>query len=163
MPEQEVEVRLPEQLLNPVTGAVIARLAPTDVLAAAIDEIKEMEGALRSHKRDIADEILRRMDHEATYTAHLGRYKVTGDSRSRTEVDGAALHAGLAPLVEHGIISQRALDAAVKTETAYKVQRAGVNALKRLSNPQIDAVIAKASSPSTKARQVNVTIEREAT
>lgn len=145
-------------LVNPATGGVVTLAGPTDLIVEAIDECKDIEGRLRTFKRALADEILRRMDHEGTWTARLGDFKVSGDGPRGPEYDGQRLVKALDDLVMRGLISKRAADKAVEAVTTYKVKRAGVNALLKLG-PDVVAAIESAAEQNLKPRQVRVTRE----
>lgn len=145
-------------IVHPRTGEALALTeAPTDWLAQIIDTVKEREDELRSLKRTIADEILRRMDHERTYTAHLpGGLKLTGDGPRGDEYDGERLHAQLRVLVDEGVIGEIALRKAVETTTEYKVRANGVKALLKGSDERIVAAVKAAAKQNLKPRSVRV-------
>lgn len=145
-------------IVHPLTGEALELRAPTTDLAAAIDQAKEMEGALREYKRAIADEILRRMDHEGTWTARLGPYKVTGDGPRQPTYDGERLRSALERLVQVGRISERAMEKAVELVTDYKVKKAGINALLKLG-PDVAAAVRGAEEQNLKPRGVRVSVE----
>lgn len=152
-------VAAPAVVANPATGIVVELAGPTDQLAAAIDECRDMEEALRAYKRTLADEILRRMDHEGTWTARVGRYKVEGDGPRADTYDGERLWKALEPLVSGGSIAGAARLKAVEPETVYKVKKAGVNALLKLG-PEVVEAVRSAAEQNLKPRAVRVKPER---
>lgn len=145
-------------IVHPRTGETLAVAeAPTGQLAEILDAIKERESELQSFKRLIADEILHRMDHERTYTAHLpGGLKLTGDGPRGDEYDGERLHAQLRTLVEEGVIGEVALRKAVSTTTEYKVRVSGVKALLKGNDERIVAAVQAAAKQNLKPRSVRV-------
>ena len=101
-------------------------------------------------------ELLSRFDREAKWTAHVGDLKITGDSPAPAESwDGADLFAALTDLVEAGVISIDAVNAAVQVETVYKPRKAGLTALRRLGGRAAEVVDALAQSVE-KDRRVTV-------
>lgn len=155
---EDVQATSAGLVINPRTGEALALAeAPTDELADIIDAIKEREDELRSFKRLVADEILRRMDHERTYTAHLpGGLKLTGDGPRGDEYDGERLHTQLRVLVDEGVIGEIALRKAVETTTAYRVRVGGVRALLKGSDERIVAAVSAAAKQNLKPRGVRV-------
>jgi hypothetical protein len=146
-------------IVNPATGEALSLRDPTNVLADALTAARELEIRLGGFKRDLQDEILRRMDHERTYTAHLpGRLKLTGDGPRKPDYDGERLYKALEPLVP-AVISSRARDNAVETTTAYKVKKAGINALLKVEDDRVIAAVKGAEVQNTKPRGVRVTPE----
>lgn len=144
---------------NPATGVVVELAGPTDMLAAAIDECRDIENRLRDFKRMIADEILRRMDHEGTWTARVGHFKVSGDGPRGDTYDGERLWKALEPLVADDRIAVAARLKAVEPETTYKVKKAGVNALLKLG-PEVVEAVKSAAEQNLKPRGVRVSREQ---
>lgn len=142
-------------VLNPATGELVPLDSPTDVLAQYLAGVREFEDGLRSAKRQVADELLQRMDHEGTWTVHLPGITVEGDGPGRVMYDAEELHRRLDDLVDHGHISAAARDKAVEVVTTYKAKAAGVKALHKLGDEVAEAIDA-CSHPSEKPRQVRV-------
>ena len=144
-------------IVHPATGESLnLRLTATDNLARALVEVRDLEDELRTFKRDISDEILVRMDHEATYTVGLpGGSKLRGDGPTTDDYDGAKLYDGLRPLLRAGTIGPVALGKAVKRETTYKAMKRGVAALLKLGNEDVTAAVQAARKPG-KTRGVRV-------
>lgn len=149
---------IPEQVVIPLTGELIATDAATDELAAAIDRVKLLESKLQAARRVLGDELLRRMDHEGVWTVHAGGWKVTGPSPGGVEYDGPELARRLRALVKAGTISQAAMTAAVELERVWKPKVRGINALAKLGGEVAEAVEA-CKSPTSKPRRVSVTPE----
>lgn len=161
MPDEELTVAAPaaQLIVHPLTGEALELLAPTDVIAEAIDAAKEDTQRLATYKRALQDEILRRMDHDRTYTAHLRGFKITGDGPRAPTYDGERLHRALKPLVAGGLISERALTAAVETVTEYKVKVNGVKALLKGADEALVAAVEGAQEQNLKPRGVRVSRE----
>jgi hypothetical protein len=140
----------------PITGEVLdLATTPTDQLAAAINLTRETEVDLRTFKRRVADELLDRMDREATWTVRLGGFEVSGDGPGRTDIDGRRLYEELQGLVMEARITEHAAREAVKVETTYTAVKSKVNKLRKLGGEVAEA-IARCEWPSSTPRQVRV-------
>jgi hypothetical protein len=160
MSGQEVQPRVEQIIVNPATGEALSLRDPTDVLAGAIAAVRELEVQLHGFKRDLQDEILRRMDHERTYTAHLpGRLKLTGDGPRTPDYDGKRLAVELTRLVNDGVIGLVAMQKAVEEVVDYKVKKAGITALLKVEDERVAAAVKSAEIQNTKPRGVRVTPE----
>lgn len=148
------ELAAPRRLAIPATGELIDLDAATDTLAGHLDDIRDLEGALRGAKRELAQEILARMDTEATWTVEAGPYKLVGESPNRVDYDPHELLTALRALPPDAI-SPRALDAAVQRVEQLKVSKQGVNKLLKLGGPVADAVRG-AERPVERERRVSV-------
>lgn len=153
MEGQEVQ----QYIVNPASGELVARDAPTNDLGAQLDAVRELEGRLRTFKRAVSDEILGRMDKEGLYTYRLGGFKITGKAPPGPKYDGEVLHRELTRLVEQDVITPQARDRAVSIATVYEPHAAGIKALAKLEAcaPAIKA----AALPNNDARNVSVSKE----
>ncbi len=126
----------------PTTGEALELNAPDDVLAAYIDQIKDLEAQLREVRNRIGDELIGRMDQQASWTLHAGKFKVTAPSPElKEEWDVDALRSLLELLVEEGVVGEPAAKKAIKTEVTYKPVAAGIKALRKvLPGPALQAV-----------------------
>ncbi len=158
-PSQELEVVRtdPSQgVVHPVTGEMLDLSDTTDILAGALDDVRNLEGDLRDFKSALTRELLRRMDYHHTHTAILrGFGKVSGDAPRKPDYNAKVLREGLQPLVP-AVLPQEAVDAAVERVTDWKVRKAGVNALLRVPDRRVLAAVQAAEVPSTKPRAVRV-------
>lgn len=163
-------VQRPELAVNPVTGELLTLAdTTTDVLAEHYQALTVFEDeGIRAFKRAVADELLARMDREGAWTAHVGKWDISGDSPDRKEYgervrhdfeDGTALLADLNALVEQDVITRDAVERAIETLTVHKVRRKGINALLKI--PAAREVIEKHERQSAKPRYVRV--KQEAT
>lgn len=117
----------------PGTGEAIALNAPSEALAQALDEVRELERELRVAKQAVGAELLRRMDTQAKWTMRTDNYEVRGESPApRTEYDVEQLMEVLDGLVNEGLLSSTAASAATTTTVSYRVSQRGVNALLKL-------------------------------
>lgn len=151
-------------LVNPATHEAIAVDATTDLLAKALDEVRDLESRLREFKSGLSDEVLRRMDAEAKWTAHVGSYKLSAPSPApTTEYDAKGLRDSLIALVmsddREVPLTMAAVDAAVEVVTDLKVHKSGVNALLKLGGPVAEAV-RNHEQEKPKDRRVSVSLER---
>lgn len=143
-------------IAHPATGELIDLDGGTDYLAAYLSEIRELEGQLRELKRALSEEVLVRMDAEATWTVHAGKYKLTGRSPDPELVyDGEALFNGLHSIARDIGLSPDAINGAVHEERVYKVSKAGVNRLRKLGG-QVVKVIDRCASEKPAERRVSV-------
>lgn len=143
------------EAMDPMTAEIVdvSPETPTDRLAELIYNIRDFEAKLREAKTIAGDELLRRLDADATTTAHVGGWKIEGDPATRYEYDALLLYALLSELVDEGAITTRARDKAVERSYTFKAKLAGINALVRLGGPCADAV-AKARHEVRKPRRI---------
>jgi hypothetical protein len=107
--------------------------SPSADLARGIAELDEHLAQVTDLKNELRQELLRRLDQNAKWVAHVPGFKITGDTPKETETwDGADLYSRLSDLAEAGTISIEAVNAAVSVETVYKAKKAGLNALRAL-------------------------------
>lgn len=135
MSEQELVKRPtpPPPIVNPETGELLnLRDAGDDDLATYIADCREFEGKLRLAKRAVGDELLGRMDRNASWTLRAGPYKVSGRSpQPETEWDTAALDEVLDILERDDLISAAARVAAVEPVKTLTTHRSGINAIRK--------------------------------
>jgi hypothetical protein len=145
---QEIGQR--EVVLHPLTGEVLELDAtPTEELGRFLYEIRDLESRLREIKSLANREILSRQDRNAEWTTRAGEYVLKGASPSSTsteEFDGLALRSDLCELVDSGVLSIEAVDAAVQTVIIYKARKVGVNALRKLGGVVAETVDQHAKS-----------------
>jgi hypothetical protein len=134
------------QLVNPTTGELITLDSPTDDLANFLADMREHESLCREAKKLVTREVVSRMDKQASWTVHAGGLKLSTSSPAPTEeFDGPMLHEALQVLVDQGVISVEALDAAVETVIKYEPRRKGINALRKLGGRAAEIVNAHAT------------------
>jgi hypothetical protein len=160
MTDQPTQTSTELEVLNPTTGEVIdLASAPTDELAVVLDRIKSHNDAVSDFRRDVVDEMLRRMDKRGVWTVHLAGVKVTGQSPAAVEYeDLEAMWRKLRALVHAGELDELAVDDAVTTKTEWTTKAKGINALKKL--PAARAIIEAHERPSSKRRSVRVETEQ---
>jgi len=152
--------------VNPETGEVIdvndeaqmlatAQSAP-EVLGLMLDTIDENIRAAQDIRAYIGGFLIERMDRDATQTLHAGAFSFTvnGSSDNYETHDGDALHASLSLLVAEDIITQAAMDKAIRVKR--EVSKSGVNSLRALRNDRIDAAIDDATQTAAKRRRITV-------
>jgi hypothetical protein len=126
---------------HPVTGEVLPLDAPTADLARALDELKELTSRIREVRERIDEEVLRRLDAKARWTAHEGGFKVSAPSPApKPEWDGRALALVLAELRGNALIDYEAAEAALEMVVAYKPKAAGLNRLLMLGGEVAERV-----------------------
>ena len=143
------------------TGEVIDLTAGDDVLAEAVDALREHERQAREIRDAIADELRRRMDRKVSWTVHAGRFTISAPSSEPvTEYDADALDAALGVFVAAGVIDQSAKDAAVERVVTRKTKVAGVKKLKKLGGDVLAAIEACETKVERTSRPVKVTVNR---
>jgi hypothetical protein len=150
----------------PSTGEALNIYDPAEVSALAanrpeiVAEILEvMDEAIRTAQDNrawIGQFLTEVMDKNATQTLHAGQYTVTisGASDEIEAFDPKALEAALAPLVEAGIIGTVAVEKTIRRKP--EVSKTGINALRALRNPEVEAAIDAARSVRLTRRRVTV-------
>jgi hypothetical protein len=93
--------------------------ADTVTLAEFDDRARLLESIAKEARGLSGDELIRRLDVDACWTAHAGEWTITSLSPEAGTIgfDGEVTHAVLAAAVEHDAISQAAMDAAVRDVT----------------------------------------------
>ncbi|MGA2014173.1 MAG: hypothetical protein ABSH51_27060 [Solirubrobacteraceae bacterium] len=149
----------------PYTGEAIV---PSDMtvaeIAQALDDARLFEQSrLRAFKRELQDEVLRRMDDAAArgqagaWTIRDGDWKLCGDSPDRSDYHLDQLRGVLASLTHAGLISQSAVGEVI-VPAGWKVARRPLAQLAKLGGVVKDA-IASCEQPVTRPRAVTVTRE----
>jgi hypothetical protein len=95
----------------PGSGVVVPLDAGPQELAQAWDELTMFERDLRSTKRQISDEITRRLDHEGKRSMEVDGVKFETTAPTEKQWDLFALQQVLRELVEEETISQTKADA----------------------------------------------------
>jgi hypothetical protein len=100
----------------PGTGEVLALDAPLQRFVGAWEQLVALDADLRSAKREISDEIARRLDHEGKRTLHLD--DVTFEVNAPTEKvwDLKELQGTLRELVAERTISEKKAERCIKWE-----------------------------------------------
>ncbi len=149
-PSKELVTR---RVTMPATGEVLDLDAADVLLAAALDEAKDIEGRIRSYKRAIVDEVLDRQDRRAKWTTHAAGWKLTGESPDRFDFDADKLVAVLRQLIKEGLIDREAADACVKVETVVTPRKGAVKALAKRGGRVVE-LLDVAKVPVEKPRNV---------
>lgn len=94
-------------LVNPDTGEIIADVSTADDVALIVGlvEFQEMEAELKSRKREISDEIARRMDFQGRRSVSHSGLKLEVNAPTAKEWDLDRLRADLTDLVNEDVIS----------------------------------------------------------
>lgn len=146
------------ELLVPATGEIVSLSAPTDVLAGAAAQMRELENELARVRSVVNDELTRRLDHENLRSADVGDYTITVDAPGGVDWDVNKLEDELSRLVELGVISDAAMERALPAK-----RRVALRELKKLIPAVEDDYredIEACSTPSNRVRRVK--IERRA-
>jgi len=144
-----------QQLTVPVTGEIIdLRSHPTDSLADAFDQIRDIEQQLASARRRIADELTQRLDHEAVRTFTAGDWTVTVDAPTRTAYDAALLRTALERISADGHISIAAVDRACPLEPKASVRE--TDKIRKVIPADAGAMIDGCRMDQDRARRVTV-------
>lgn len=103
-------------VIVPTTGEVVdLETAAAELLAEAFDAIAEREQDLRSQKRELVDEIVKRLDLDGRRSLRVHeRLKFEANAPTEKVWNVDELRATLAELVEEGTISDRKAKACIK-------------------------------------------------
>lgn len=140
--------------------------APPDVLLLVVGALREGADAIRyefgRRWNEVEEEILRRMDADASWTMRAGRVeaKAPSPSAGTTGWDKPKLIGILTELAAEGEISQAAFEAAVESKVVRSVRMQGVNALLKLPAVR-ERIEAAAISTDPPPRRVTVTVAPE--
>jgi hypothetical protein len=119
-------------VVHPATGEMLDLASPTEDLARWLADARRLDEAMRAEKRRVVEELLERMDREASYTFRTTDLEIKGDGPEPPMVyDGEALRGALQEFVEAEVISPEALDRAVEVVPTYKPWANGLKALVR--------------------------------
>jgi len=143
-------------IVSPRTGEALTLYSPTVDLAGLLADLKDYENGLKDTKRAISDELLRRLDANASWTEHLPGLKLSAPSPAPVVAyDAPALRDALLDLVDESLLTVEAVDRAVEMIVSYKASAAGVKALVKLGGRVAETVAAHAAS-SERTRYVSV-------
>jgi|GEM_PF-6028510 len=135
------------EVLDRTSGEVLPLSdATTDRLARFLDDSRELESILSETKALVSDELLRRMDRDASWTVRAGGYELRGQSpeAGATYYEPLELEQVLRRLRRQGLITKEAAKAALAYEVAVerKPRQAGIRALLRRGGEVAEAVAA---------------------
>jgi hypothetical protein len=145
-------------VIHPATGEITVLNAPVAELARWLAEARELDRQMKIEKQRITDELLARMDSEASYTLRSGGLEIKGDGPvPPTEYDAQALYTSLQEYVEAGVITKDALERAVVPQpVTYKARTQGLKALEKLNGGIVQAIQRHARPTEDYRRRVNV-------
>ena len=155
-PSKELQRRW--ELVHPSTGEVLTAQSSNEQLASFLNELTDRKHRIQEWKSTVDQEILDRMDDEASWTVLAGEYKLVGQSPAPvTKYDCEQLAEVLNDLVGKGEISSDAALRALQIETVYKPQAAGVKALLKLGGDVAKRIEGCISEVPRDRRSVRVT------
>jgi hypothetical protein len=144
-------------VVDPINGELVELGSqPTDILAAMRREITDLRGRWLDVAKAIDRVITARLDQEGTRSARVGEFTVKTKPPTAEVIDGQALYEALDDLVERGVLSARKLDATVKVETVFKVDRRELPALRRHADQRVRDAVTRATSFQEQDRGVTV-------
>jgi hypothetical protein len=161
-----VKIDTATPFINPDTGEVIdindadqmtlTAAQNPDVIGLMLDTLDQNIRNAQDVRAYIGEFLIEKMDMDATQTMHAGAFSFTvnGSSDNYETYDGDALHASLSVLVAEDIITQAAMDKAIKVKR--EVSKSGVNSLRALRNFRIDVAIDDATQTAAKRRRITV-------
>lgn len=103
-------------LVIPGTGEVVSLDGDLQSFVGAWDQLKELERDLRVVKREISDEIARRLDHEGRRSLTVGDWKFTTTAPTEKVWNLAELQLTLTELKDEGTISADKAERCIKWE-----------------------------------------------
>lgn len=135
------------QVLSPKTGEVLSPDSPPATLGQFLADVREHESEVKEAKRTVTRWLVAHMDKSASWTIRTDGLKLSAPSPKPTEqFDGAALHEALSALVDEGLLTVEAVDAAVETVVSYEPRKRGINALRALGGRVAEVVDAHATT-----------------
>jgi hypothetical protein len=150
------EALVPRQVALRSTGQVVSLDLPSDDLAQFLWDVRGFEQELRTAKRQVGDELLRRQDADASWTTYTNSFEISGSSPApKVEWDGEMLNRILGELLKEKLISADAVLAAIERVITYKPKPKGLNALMKLGEGIKERLLA-ARSEVEKTRYVRV-------
>lgn len=142
------------ELAVPLTGELLPLDAESDVLAEAVNRIRELERQLASVRTQVGEELTRRMDMENLRKVRVGDYEISVDAPGSITWDLDKLHAALEGLAEKGVIVPAVVDRIMPPKLSIS-QRELKKLLPTLSDEDRQA-LEGCSEPSRRARRVRV-------
>lgn len=100
----------------PVTGEVVDLGGSLESFITGWEQLEDLATQIRSVKREISDEIARRLDHEGRRSVDVGGVKFEVTAPTEKEWNMPELSATLAELVAEKTIAQKKADACIKWE-----------------------------------------------
>lgn len=142
------------EVLVPGTGELVALDSATDVLAKAVDQMRELERELARVRSTVGLELTRRMDKENLRTAEVGEWVIEVDAPGAVDWDAKKLEAVLHGLVDHNELSADAMDRVMPLKRQVSVREVK-KLLTVLAEGDAEAVQG-CSSLSTRTRRIKV-------
>jgi hypothetical protein len=105
-----------EYAVIPHTGETVDLNGPIDAFADAMEQLGQIETEIRTVKREISDEVARRLDHEGRRSIEIGDVKLTINAPTERKWDMPELLLLMAELVNEGTISQAKAERCIKME-----------------------------------------------
>lgn len=136
-------------LLDRATGETIALTeAPDDLLCEALAEIDDRRRELADARRLIGDEVIARMDRQASWTMTAGGRKITAPSSApEVEWDAEMLHGVLNALVVDKVITMDAALRACEMRVEYRPLARGLAALEKIPTAAERIALCRTSTP----------------
>lgn len=149
------------QVIVPEGGEVVDPATASHVtLGDLMRNIRDRSDQLAAAKKLLVAEVLARMDRNAAWTMHAGKgVKLTAPSPRGEAHKGDNLHANLKPLVDAGVITQEAMDAAVREETEWKPMKGGIKKLLAAGDERVKRAIELSAEPDERPRNVRIEVE----
>jgi hypothetical protein len=103
-------------IVIPGTGEVVALDGPLEAFVGAWEQLVSLDADLKSVKREISDEIARRLDHEGKRTLHLNDVTFEVNAPTEKAWDLKELQGTLAELIAESTISPAKAERCIKWE-----------------------------------------------
>jgi hypothetical protein len=107
---------MPEIVLRHSGELIDLKAAAPSLLGALFHEIDNRATALRSDKRELSDELARRLDHEGRRTVEIDGWKFEVNAPTERQIDARELQVVLRELVAEGTLSQEKADRCIEWE-----------------------------------------------
>lgn len=154
-PTRPETTALTAPIVHPATGELVALDAPTDQLATWLDSFRDLDGASRTAKTALTDELARRLDHEGRASASVGEWKLAVTSPSAVKYDADRVYGILKAAADAGEISHAAAEAACPPIGKRKTAKRELDRLLAVLPPDRAAEIDRLAQP--EARRITLT------
>lgn len=126
------------------------------LIAELIGYIDESVRVANDTRSLLGEYLIERMDKDATQTLNDGDYKITvnGSSDDYETFDAQTLRSNLVRLVADGVLSDSAVDKAIRVK--YEASKSGINSLSALRDDAVNAAIESSKTIAVKKRRITI-------
>lgn len=164
-PPPAIDEDVPERkeiIVHPLTGDVLELDAPTDQLAAVLEDHREILSVLAEWRSLVERELVRRMDSANTRKEEIGGYVLEVNAPRTESYSVDTTREALAPLVEEGILDEVVLERVITMSVPKpvapqeRVAKTEINKLKKHPAEEVRAAIAEACEEIPNHRTIKI-------